>query len=72
MPSVFYLVSSRCGRSNVARKKEIWFGDADCKSQQQEDKIYRRFAETIDTSEIVEADNHAEERIIFDSGYSSE
>ena len=43
-------------------------------SQQQEDKIDRRFAVTVDTMEIVQADSHAKERIIFgvDSGYLSE
>ena len=43
-------------------------------SQQQEDEIYRRFAETVDMLEIVQADNYTLENIIFDvdSGYSSE
>ena len=40
---------------------------------QQEDEIDRRFAETVNTFEVVQTDNHAIERIILgvDSGYSS-
>ena len=40
-------------------------------SQQEEGKIDERFAETVDMLEIVPADNHAIDRIIFgvDSGY---
>ena len=43
-------------------------------SQQEEEKIDGRFAEALGTLEIVPANNHAIERIIFgvDSGYSSE
>ena len=43
-------------------------------SQRQEDEIYRRFVETVDMLEIVQADNYTLETIIFDvdSGYSSE
>ena len=43
-------------------------------SQQEERKIDERFAETVDMLEIVPADNHDIDRIIFgvDSGYSSE
>ena len=42
--------------------------------QQEEDEINRRFSETVGTLEIVQADSHAKERIIFgvDSGYLSE
>ena len=43
-------------------------------SQQQEEKINERFAEDVDILEIVPANNHAIDRIIFDvdSRYSSE
>ena len=45
---------------------KIWLGNADyLLSQQQENDIDRRFTETVDTLEIVQADNHAIERIIF-------
>ena len=42
-------------------------------SQHEEDEMDRRFAETVDTLEIVPENNHSMERIIFglDSGYSS-
>ena len=43
-------------------------------SQQEEEKINERFAEAVDILEIVPANNHAIDRIIFgvDSRYSSE
>ena len=41
-------------------------------SQQQENEIARRYAETVNTLKMVQADNHAIETIIFiaDNGYS--